>query len=227
MARRTVAALIGALVLVLSGVGWTAGNWGQALDGLRPPPRIVLRAVGGGEQKGGDGTFCWENGCADYIGVEIPSRPLVVAAGQALEIDAGALGRVDEGAYWVYRYELSADRNGETWLIYGGGEAVREGKLARGEVIPFPPALPPGHYAVEVFVSLRRGGDSTQGFNVVVAPARQAATPTARLTPVASPTASRRRRRAWSRLVHDAGRRYHPGRRGGPVHHADPRGCGP
>ncbi len=192
MEQRIVAALVGALVGILSLLGGEQAVSMRGQDApysLAAPPRIILRADGGGEQAGGDGSFCWKNGCVDAIGVEIPEVPLEVSANETLAIDVSALGRAAEAGYAIYPYDAVREEDGETWLRYGGPRPVREGKLAKGKITTFSPDLPPGHYAVEIFVALRRGGDSTQGFNLLVAPAREARTPSASPSPAATPRA--------------------------------------
>lgn len=174
--------------LLVFGIGWPTGATGQdAPYDLAPPPRMVLRAETGGEQRGGDGTFCWDEGCADFIGVQIPDRPLVVAAGAEIELDLGALGRANDVRYWVYADDAVEEQDGERWILYGRAIPIAEGELANGKTVPFAVDLPPGHYAVEIVAQFRRGGDSTQGFNLIVEPPAAASPVAAAATPAATP----------------------------------------
>jgi len=183
-----VAGLVAALLL--------GGGWGLAAQdaeppvALDPPPRMVLRAADGAEQAGGEGSFCWENGCADFIGVEIPARPLEVAAGETVELDLAALGRAARVRYWLYPYRATVEQDGSSWILRGEGDPLLEGRLPRGERLPLRLDLPPGHYALEIVASFRRG-DSTQGFNLLIeaptAGGTPAATPVGPATPVATP----------------------------------------
>lgn len=191
MTRRMFMALVGIVTACSLGGGALLAQTTErdAPFALAPPPRIVLRAASG-EQAGGEGTFCWENGCADYIGVEIPAQPLVLARDETVDLDVSAFGRASEGSYWIYPYEAVAEQDGRRWILYGEANPLRMDDLGKGKKIPLALDLPSGHYALEVFVSLRGGGDSTQGFNLVVEPGTAERGVEAVATPAATPQAA-------------------------------------
>ncbi len=179
------------LMLGLASCVASAVAWPYRALALRdtPPPPMALRASGGGVQAGGIGTYCWGDQCVDMMGTPYPRCPLVVTEDEALAFDFANIGHPRRLSYtvWACTVEDQLRRPVPAGGYYA--EPVRDEVL----VFPVSPApllndLPPGLYVIDVFTRVRRGGDTQQGFKLLVQPARESATPVA--SPAAPPLAA-------------------------------------
>jgi len=151
---------------------------------------MEVRAPSGKRQRGERGSYCWadEAGacCVDIAGDVYPCRPLVLAPGEKADLRFAHLGPVEHLSYRVRPHDPE-----EGAPTCGGPPAptgtTREAELDRPAApLLLPDDLPPGTYAVDVFVQMEEWGDTRQGFLLLVAPAGEAAaTPAAGATPVA------------------------------------------
>ena len=168
---------------------------GPMPDRCPRPPRMVLRVPGRESQEAGLGTYCWgveESACCvDMVEPVYPSCPLVVPAGEEVEIDFAGLGAVSELTLDLRNdpAETGAGRRGRS-RRKPGAEAIWRLVLDRpASALRLPAYLPPGGYVIDLFAYADGpdgGGDTSQGFRIVVeSEAGTAATPAAGATPVA------------------------------------------
>ena len=151
---------------------------GQTPDPSRPP-QMVLRASGG-EQRAALGTYCWGGMCVDMASpFYYPACPLPVAAGETLSLDFAALGPLRRLSYAVWPFAENIQPGPPSWSAKTSASPVHEDVVVRPvSPIPLPAGLPPGLFVIEVFAQARRGGDTSQGFKLLVQPLTLSATPT-------------------------------------------------
>jgi hypothetical protein len=136
------------------------------------PPSMLLLAPNGERQPGGIGSYCWTHACVDKGSTPYPAEPLVIGEGEVLRLDVAPIGDVPRVSYEVYASPDPAAPD-----VAGAWAATYATPLRRGRLdvlanpVALPNDLPPGLYVIDVFVRVRRGGDSYQGFTVRVVPA--------------------------------------------------------
>ena len=151
------------------------------------PPRMELRAHGGGAQRATLSTYCWGSRCVDMGGFHYPERPLVVEEHEALLLDFAELGALRRLAYTAWPYEDNIQPGPPNWSAKTGPPVVDDVLVFPVSPAPMPGSLPPGLYVIDVFAKARRGGDTYQGFKILVEPVISAATPVT--APPATPLA--------------------------------------
>jgi hypothetical protein len=135
----------------------------------RRPPDSTL-SYGGREVRGSLGSYCWSyggaQGCFDVGGIPLPHNPQTLT--------------VSSGSEMVFRYEgqrppkkveagaLPLGKKGD-WVLDKRGRIIHHSLKAHGSVVErtIPAELPPGEYAVEVFV-IEPQGDASYYFHVMV-----------------------------------------------------------
>ena len=101
------------------------------------PPSLILMS-GGGEQKGGLGSYCWEKRCADAVGAPLPALPLVAAPGEVMGLRS-QFGPDPDIGVTPLRF---------TARLYTYADGLTQG-VTIGGVVYFAPASQPLH-AVDV-----------------------------------------------------------------------------
>lgn len=152
---------------------------GPMRDGCAQPPRMVLGVPTGGSQEAGLGSTCWATGgsgcCIDMIGPVYPTCPLVLPAGEVMEIQFQDLGVVSELSVELRPDPAVASGNARRpTRRRTGREALWRLVLDRpASPLRLPAFLPPGAYVIDLFAYAdgpRGGGDTSQGFRIVVEP---------------------------------------------------------
>jgi hypothetical protein len=176
------------LMLVLAGCAAGRGNGGSTIaeaettshkaeqttvhtgggDPRRPPDSTLSH--GRLEMTGSLGSYCWSYrgtmGCADTAGIPLPHNPptLTVPAGSDIVFRYGghkSPKRVEAGAF-----PLGKEGG---WVLNERGRIIHHSLKAHGSGAErtIPAELPPGEYAVDVFV-IEPQGDASYYFHVVV-----------------------------------------------------------
>lgn len=175
-----VVAVVAVVAALAVGIGGSVAGEGPFPE----PPEMVLRTGGGAEQRGGHGAYCWRGACVDSAGIAYPRPPLTVTPGEPLTLHHDPLGPLARIGWEVFRYEdrvSPGPADGQDWDDVA--PVRRDTERRPSGPLDLSDDLPPGRYVIEVFAELRGGGDSQQGFDIVVGAATGS-------TPVASPAAA-------------------------------------
>jgi hypothetical protein len=148
------------------------------------PPPVILQAATG-TQAGGIGTYCWGSICADMVGTPFAPEPLSVAGDELVRFDLNPLGGAASVYYEIYTYAdgvqnmpsvgeplivppcvAHPDRATPPPCFSASGELA----VNADQTVDLQLALDPGAYVISIFVGLgpERGGDTSQGFHIVV-----------------------------------------------------------
>jgi hypothetical protein len=175
------------LVLLLAGCAAREGGAGSTIaeeettvlkrgGDLRRPPDSTL-SYGGREVKGRLGSYCWTSMCADMAGIPVPRKQqtLTVPSGSEMVFRYGGQSSPYE-VKSVNGYPLDKVKgvNGYPLDKKSPSTASADPNLSRplkahgsGVERAIPAELPPGEYAVEVFV-VEPQGDAVYSFRVLV-----------------------------------------------------------
>ncbi len=144
---------------------------------LEPPPATL--SFGERTERGELGSYCSTDGCADIAGFPVPAekKELAVPTGSGVRLDLGDLepSSVKVGAASLDGKDakLLSASNGSQELVPGGDRiwpetrALKTRRVLDRDLIDLD--LPPGKYALEVFVRFPQG-DASYYFRVKVEP---------------------------------------------------------
>lgn len=158
------------LALLLSGCGRTLGLGPEPVDPASSidggPPRSTL-SFNREAQIGGIGSFCWEQTCADMVGIPVPNDSLTVPAGSRLIFDfSGSETLIDIHTAARPLQGRLIDGAGVQFLQSAGGEVALP-TTSSGNETGISADLEPGEYSVTVSISIA-DGDALYGFHVIV-----------------------------------------------------------
>jgi hypothetical protein len=154
-------------------------------------PPLALLESGAGSQEAGLGTYCWqaeEQGlCVDFAGIPIPETALAVQQGEQVVFTVPGVDGLVNVAVDVYDFARAQVVGGERQLLDPLPEVSSEGTRISyrndGSAAVLTADLPPGQYAVAVFVGFVEAtfqpvapnptattvqGDAVYGFNIEV-----------------------------------------------------------
>ena len=134
------------------------------------PARMTLRTGSGDAQRARLGTYCWHTRCVDYLGMPHPAAALLAGAGAALTLQFKRLGKPGGLTYEIWQFDDS-EPGGTGRQGYIGDEPIASDSFRSPQSpLALPDDLPPGLYVVDVYASMRWGGDTAQGFKVRIQP---------------------------------------------------------